>query len=127
MDAEISRIFRAEYGRSVAVLTRFLGDISAAEEAVQDAFATALERWPREGLPPAPAGWLITTARNRAIDRLRRESSRDARQAAAMQLLERDEDPGEHDVKDDHLRLIGPGEITLKPKPASKRRPRAIA
>jgi RNA polymerase sigma-70 factor, ECF subfamily len=103
---EITRIFRAEYGRAVAVLTRFLGDISSAEEAVQDAFTTALERWPRDGIPPSPAGWLITTARNRAIDRLRRESSRDERQAAAMQLLEQDEEPGEHDVNDDHLRLI---------------------
>jgi RNA polymerase sigma-70 factor (ECF subfamily) len=106
MNEDVARIFRAEYGRAVAVLTRFLGDLSLAEEAVQDAFATALERWPRAGLPPAPAGWLITTARNRAIDRLRREATRDERQQAAMQLLERDEEPGEHDVKDDQLRLI---------------------
>ena len=106
MNEDVARIFRAEYRRAVAVLTRFLGDLSLAEEAVQDAFATALERWPREGLPPAPAGWLITTARNRAIDRLRREATRDERQQAAMQLLERDEEIGEHDVKDDQLRLI---------------------
>src|SRR6476620_1021859 len=79
MDDAVARIFRAEYGRAVAVLTRFLGDLSLAEEAVQDAFTTALERWPRDGMPPAPAGWLITTARNRAIDRLRREASRDER------------------------------------------------
>lgn len=106
MNEDVARIFRAEYRRAVAVLTRFLGDLSLAEEAVQDAFTTALERWPREGLPPAPAGWLITTARNRAIDRLRREATRDERQQAAMQLLERDEPIGEHDVKDDQLRLI---------------------
>jgi RNA polymerase sigma-70 factor (ECF subfamily) len=89
----------------VAVLVRQLGNISLAEEAVQDAFATALARWPHSGVPPAPAGWIITTARNRAIDKLRREASRDARQQAAMQLLERD-DPGEHDVPDDRLRLM---------------------
>jgi RNA polymerase sigma-70 factor (ECF subfamily) len=103
---EITRIYRAEYGRSVAVLNRFLGDLSLAEEAVQDAFATALERWPRDGLPPSPAGWLITTARNRAIDRLRREASRDERQEAAMRLLEADAPLEEHDVQDDQLRLI---------------------
>jgi len=72
---------------------------------VQDAFATALERWPRDGVPPAPAGWIITTARNRAIDRLRRETSRGARHEAAMRLLET-EPLEEHDVKDDQLRLI---------------------
>lgn len=106
MNEDVARIFRTEYRRAVAVLTRFLGDLSLAEEAVQDAFATALERWPREGLPPAPVGWLITTARNRAIDRLRRETSRGIRHEAAMQLLVRDEEPGEHDVNDDQLRLI---------------------
>ena len=76
-------MFRHEYGRAVAVLVRSLGDIALAEEAVQDAFATALERWPESGVPPAPAGWIITTARNRAIDRLRREATRDQRHAAA--------------------------------------------
>jgi RNA polymerase sigma-70 factor, ECF subfamily len=98
-------VFRREYGRAVAVLVRSLGDISLAEEAVQDAFATALERWPESGVPPAPAGWIITTARNRAIDRLRREATRDERHQAAMQLAQADE-PGEHDVRDDQLRLI---------------------
>ena len=106
MTTEIERVFREQYGRAVAVLTRFLGDISLAEEAVQDAFTTAAEHWAREGMPPAPAGWIITTARNRAIDRLRREASRDARQAAAMSLLEQDDDSGEHDVHDDRLRMI---------------------
>jgi RNA polymerase sigma-70 factor (ECF subfamily) len=88
----------------VAVLTRYLGDISLAEEAVQDAFAAALQRWPADGIPPAPAGWIITTARNRAIDRLRREASRDTRQQAAMELMTHERE--EHDVRDDHLRLI---------------------
>jgi RNA polymerase sigma-70 factor, ECF subfamily len=87
------------------VLVRFLGDIQLAEEAVQDAFVKALARWPQQGTPPSPAGWIITTARNSALDHLRREATRDARQAAAMQLLEQDPDE-EHDVRDDQLRLI---------------------
>ena len=82
-----------------------MGDIQLAEEAVQDAFATALAHWPRNGVPPSPAGWIITTARNRALDHLRREATRDARQIAAMQLLEQDV-VEEHDVRDDRLRLI---------------------
>ncbi len=98
-------MFRREYGRAVAVLVRSLGDIALAEEAVQDAFAAALVHWPKSGLPPAPAGWIITTARNRAIDRLRREATRDARQAAALQLAEQDE-IGDHDVPDERLRLM---------------------
>ncbi len=89
----------------MAVLTRFLGDISFAEEAVQEAFAIALARWPSNGIPPSPAGWLITTARNKALDRLRREASRSERQHAA-QLLNDVEQAEEHDVHDDHLRLI---------------------
>jgi RNA polymerase sigma-70 factor (ECF subfamily) len=68
---EIDRVFREHYGRAVAVLVRLLGDIDAAEEAVQDAFLTAVQRWPVDGVPPSPAGWIITTARNRAIDRRR--------------------------------------------------------
>jgi len=87
------------------VLVRFLGNIELAEEAVQDAFTTALAHWPRTGVPPSPAGWIITTARNRALDHLRRESTRDERQSAAMQLWEQ-EAPGEHDVPDERLRLI---------------------
>src|SRR4029453_13392002 len=70
---DVEAVFRAEYGRAVAVLTRVFGDISIAEEAVQDPFPTAVARWPASGLPPSPVGWIITTARNRAIDRLRRE------------------------------------------------------
>ena len=78
----VERVFREEHGRAVAVLARVLGDLDLAEEAVQDAFTTAVARWPREGVPPSPAGWIITTARNRAIDRLRRESGRAGRHAA---------------------------------------------
>jgi RNA polymerase sigma-70 factor, ECF subfamily len=103
--SEVSRVFRREYGRAVAVLVRQLRDISLAEEAVQDAFTTALARWPEDGIPPSPVGWIIITARNRAIDRLRREASRDERQAAAMEMIGADEEP-EHDVGDDRLRLI---------------------
>jgi len=83
---EIEGIFRREYGRAVAVLVRHFGDIDVAEEVVQDAFAAAVRRWPETGLPPSPAGWIITTARNRAIDRLRREASREERQAQAALL-----------------------------------------
>ena len=87
------------------MLTRFLGDISVAEEAVQEAFAIALSKWPSNGIPPSPVGWLITTARNKALDRLRREASRSERQQAA-QLLNDAEQAEEHDVHDNHLRLI---------------------
>jgi RNA polymerase sigma-70 factor, ECF subfamily len=105
--AEIGIIFRAEYGRAVAVLVRVLGDIDLAEDAVQDAFAAALDHWPLTGLPPAPAGWIITTARNRATDRLRREASRPARHAQAALLHGEPEPPREEGpVKDDRLRLI---------------------
>jgi RNA polymerase sigma-70 factor, ECF subfamily len=104
--AEIARVFREEYGRAVAVLVRVFGDIDVAEEAVQDAFAAAVERWPSAGLPPSPAGWIITTARNRAIDRLRREASRADRHAQAALLHARDEPVEEGPVRDDRLRLI---------------------
>ena len=87
---EIERIFRAEYGRAVAVLIRHLGDIELAEEAVQDAFAAAVRRWTAEGVPPSPAGWIITTARNRAIDHVRRESTRAEREKEAASGVPRD-------------------------------------
>ena len=106
--AEIERVFREQYGRAVAVLVRVFGDIDLAEEAVQDAFTTAVASWPGSGLPPAPAGWIITTARNRAIDRLRRESSRDSRHAEATLLQARGEPQQQEEgpVPDDRLRLI---------------------
>src|SRR5580704_18316513 len=85
-EAGVERVFREEYGRAVAVLVRSFGDIDIAEEAVQEAFTVAVQRWPDSGLPPSPAGWIITTARNRAIDRLRREATRDARHAEAQLL-----------------------------------------
>src|SRR5438034_11579434 len=72
-EAEIGRIFREESGRSVATLIRVFADIDVAEDAVQEAFAVALRKWPGDGLPPNPGGWITTTARNRAIERLRRE------------------------------------------------------
>jgi RNA polymerase sigma-70 factor (ECF subfamily) len=103
---EIERVFREESGKAVATLVRLFGDIDLAEEAVQDAFVVAIQRWPTGGVPPSPAGWIITTARNRAIDRFRRESTRDQRHAQATLLLENDQpdDPGP--VDDDRLRLI---------------------
>ena len=104
--SEIERVFRSESGRAVATLVRFFGDIDLAEEAVQDAFVVALQRWPEEGLPPSPAGWIITTARRRGIDQIRRESTRDDRQAQAMQLNEPDEPRDLGPVADDQLRLI---------------------
>jgi RNA polymerase sigma-70 factor, ECF subfamily len=104
---DIAAIFRAESGRSVATLVRLFGSIDIAEEAVQDAFAVAIERWPSTGLPPNPGAWITTTARHRAIDRLRRESSRHDRHAQAALLQAEDEalEP-EGPVKDDRLRLI---------------------
>jgi RNA polymerase sigma-70 factor (ECF subfamily) len=105
--AAIERVFRDEYGRSVAVLVRVFGDIDLAEESVQDAFTVAVQKWPVAGLPPSPAGWIITTARNRAIDRLRREASRDDRHAQAQVLYPPDEQaPEEAAVRDERLRLI---------------------
>jgi RNA polymerase sigma-70 factor (ECF subfamily) len=104
---DISRVFREESGRAVATLVRSFGDIDVAEEAVQEAFAVAIERWPETGLPPNPGAWITMTARNRAIDRLRRESKRHDRhtQAAALDPGDRGpEDVGP--VKDDRLRLI---------------------
>jgi RNA polymerase sigma-70 factor (ECF subfamily) len=104
--AEIEGVFHAEYGRAVSVLVRVFGDIDIAEEAVQEAFTTAAQRWPSTGLPPSPAGWIITTARNRAIDQLRREAIREDRHAQAALLHARDEPAEEGAVRDDRLRLI---------------------
>jgi RNA polymerase sigma-70 factor, ECF subfamily len=103
---DVERVFREQYGRAVSVLVQVFGDIDAAEEAVQDAFAAAVQRWPSTGPPPSPAGWIITTARNKAIDRLRREASRDDRHAQAALVHARDEPLQEGAVRDDRLRLI---------------------
>ena len=114
----VEAVFRREYGRCVATLIRFLGDIDAAEEAVQEAFTVAVARWPSDGQPPNPGAWIVTTARNRAIDRLRRESVRDERhaqahhlygaaaQAAADNAMPPAELAEEDTVPDDRLRLI---------------------
>jgi RNA polymerase sigma-70 factor, ECF subfamily len=104
--SEIERVFRQQYGRAVSVLAGVFGDIDVAEEAVQDAFTAAVQRWRSTGLPPSPAGWIITTARNRAIDRLRREASRPDRHAQAALLHAADEPAEEGAVGDDRLRLI---------------------
>jgi RNA polymerase sigma-70 factor (ECF subfamily) len=103
---EVTRVYRQEYGRCVATLVRVLGGIDLAEEAVQEAFATAVEKWPATGLPPNPGAWIVTTARNKAIDRLRREAARDDKQAQAA-LLHQPAEPKEvGPVRDDQLRLI---------------------
>ncbi|WP_427135817.1 RNA polymerase sigma factor [Pseudarthrobacter sp. S9] len=120
-EAHVARVFRQEYGRAVAVLTRIFGNIDIAEDAVQDAFTAAVQRWPSAGIPPSPAGWIITTARHRAIDRLRREAARKDKHAQAALLqaslsggeaapaaeeLFLDELAGNDEVKDDTMRLI---------------------
>ena len=104
--AAIERTYRESSGRAVATLIRFFGDIDLAEEAVQDAFTVAAERWPAPGVPPNPGGWIVTTARNKALDRLRRESSRYGREAEAA-LLRADTGSSETGpLHDDRLRLI---------------------
>jgi RNA polymerase sigma-70 factor (ECF subfamily) len=114
-DDDLTAVFRREAGRCTATLTRILGDLDLAEDAVAEAFAIAAERWPVTGVPPNPGGWITTTARNRAIDRLRRESTRDARHLAAHRLAEsdsmdlpewRDLDAFVDVVADDQLRMM---------------------
>jgi len=104
--SEVERVFREQYGRAVAVLVRSFGDIDLAEEAVQDAFTVAVQRWPDTGLPPSPAGWIITSARNRAIDRRRSDASRRRRDEDAALLDADGEDPENGPVRDERLRLI---------------------
>ena len=106
MSTGAERVFRAEHGRAVATLVRLLGDVELAEEAVADAFTVAVERWGADGMPPNPGGWIVTTAKRRAIDRLRRESTREARHAQALLLHARDDPPPEGPVQDDRLRLV---------------------
>jgi RNA polymerase sigma-70 factor (ECF subfamily) len=107
----IERIYREEYGRIVASLVRRFGDIDIAEEAAGEALLVAVERWPADGVPPNPGGWLTTTAANRAIDKIRRESHRDAKHQAALMISpEMQGVPEGHEptgiVEDDRLRLI---------------------
>jgi RNA polymerase sigma-70 factor (ECF subfamily) len=114
--AAIERVFREEYGRAVAILLRHFKDIDLAEDAVQDAFTAAVARWPTSGIPPSPAGWIVTTARNRLIDRFRREASRDDRHAEASVHypmpsypspdLDTPDPADDSAVADDRLRLI---------------------
>jgi len=104
--SEVEQTFRLEFGRAVATLVRLFGDIDLAEEAVQDAFVVAVQRWSTEGVPPNPGGWIVTTARNRAIDRLRREASRDDRHAQAAVVHHFDRPPEVGPMSDDRLRLI---------------------
>ncbi len=113
----LAEVFRREAGRCTATLIRVLGDIDLAEDSVAEAFAIAAEQWPVRGMPPNPGGWITTTARNRAIDRLRRESTRTDRYIAAHRL-QVDDMPTDHDpelgdldafvdvVADDQLRLM---------------------
>ncbi len=113
--AVVERLFREESGRTVATLIRVFGDFDIAEEAVQEAFIVALERWPRDGVPPNPGAWITTTARNRAIDRLRRarvlatktdELGRLATIDAGLRPAELTEEDDEVAIQDDRLRLI---------------------
>ncbi|HEX5053252.1 MAG TPA: RNA polymerase sigma factor [Planctomycetota bacterium] len=108
--AEIEDVFRREYGRAVAVLARTFRDLDVAEEAVQEAFAIAVQRWPATGAPPSPAAWILTTARNRAIDGLRRAAS-DAELRRRIEMPDPTEptepdEPSEATVRDDRLRMI---------------------
>src|SRR3954471_8836028 len=106
VDARVEQTFREEFGRAVATLVRLFGDIDLAEEAVQEAFTIAVQRWPETGLPPNPGAWITTTARNRAIDRLRREAAREDKHVQAA-LLHQPAEPQEvGPVRDDQLRLI---------------------
>ncbi|MGH2719746.1 MAG: sigma factor, partial [Actinomycetota bacterium] len=112
----VGRLFRAERGRAVATLIRLTGDFDVAEEAVQEAFVVALERWPQAGLPDNPAAWIMVTARNRAIDRLRanRKAAEGQQALASLAALEADRDawgaadapPPPDAFPDDRLRLV---------------------
>src|SRR5215204_4481269 len=105
IEAAVADAFREEWGRVVATLIRTTGDWDLAEECAQDAFAQALERWPVDGVPRRPGAWLTTTARNRAIDRLRREmvGAAKLREVAMVEAPEEDDESG---VPDDRLRLM---------------------
>jgi RNA polymerase sigma-70 factor (ECF subfamily) len=111
----VDRLFRDEQGRAIATLIRVLGDFDLAEEAVQDAFIAALETWPTRGVPDNPGAWITTTARNRAIDRLRRRKrltekietlARDATTESALRAIDPESAEDAMHIADDRLRLI---------------------
>ncbi len=109
--ANLDGVFRREWGSAVAALARWSGDLTIAEDAVQEACAKALRAWPRDGLPDSPGGWLVTVARNRARDRLRRESARPAKELAYVvndigAIRARTEHSDPHPVRDDELRMM---------------------
>lgn len=103
---EIARVHREEWARVVAGLARRFGDLDVAEEATAEAFMVAIERWPRDGFPPNPGGWLATTARRKAVDRLRRESRREAKHQAAEMLHDDTPPEATGPIEDDRLRLL---------------------
>lgn len=105
-DETIDAVYRAEFGRALAAVARMVGDIGAAEDAVQDAFADALRTWPVHGFPDNPGAWITTAARNRALDRLRRETTRLDREHEAMRALPPNELDQVTPVPDDQLCLI---------------------
>ena len=102
----ITQAHHEEWARVVATLTRQLGDLDVAEEAAAEAFATAVERWPADGVPPNPGGWLTTTARRKALDRIRRENKRDDKQKQAQMIYDDDQPGSLGAVDDERLRLI---------------------
>jgi len=101
-------VFRREWGPAVAALARWSGDLTVAEDAVQEAFTEALRAWPRDGVPDNPGGWVVTVARNRARDRLRRESVRPGKELAAVvdDIRARTDGADIHPVRDDELRMM---------------------
>src|ERR1700740_2391796 len=104
----LAGVFRREWGPAVATLARWSGDLTVAEDAVQEAFAEALRAWPRDGVPDNPGGWVLTVARNRARDRLRRESVRPGKELAAVvdEIRARTDRVDVHPVRDDELRMM---------------------
>jgi RNA polymerase sigma-70 factor (ECF subfamily) len=106
--SDLGGVFRREWGPAVAVLARWSGDLTVAEDAVQEAFAEALRAWPRDGVPENPGAWLVTVARNRARDRLRRESARPGKELAAVvdDIRARTDASDPHPVRDDELRMM---------------------